>query len=167
MCFGVVSRWVHVQWSLETTVALTDGRVILIVVIYCTPWGPLTRVLVSARIDTQILARCPSQAKWRDNCKRINPDWEFRIYTDDDNRKLVQEHYPWFLATYDSYPVRIAPLNNLHRWSVHQIHARCDHYRKISIESMPLEFSISHILEGSTWFVLCFSSAPPVANRQN
>lgn len=27
-----------------------------------------------------------------------------RLWTDDDNRQLVKEHYPWFLDTYDSLP---------------------------------------------------------------
>ena len=35
---------------------------------------------------------------------RLNPGWEFRIYNDDENRKLLEDFYPWFLATYDSYP---------------------------------------------------------------
>ena len=27
-----------------------------------------------------------------------------RLWTDEDNRRLVTEHYPWFLDTYDSLP---------------------------------------------------------------
>ena len=27
-----------------------------------------------------------------------------RLWTDDENRRLVTEHYPWFLDTYDSLP---------------------------------------------------------------
>jgi hypothetical protein len=42
---------------------------------------------------------------------RINPDWEFKIYTDADNRALIADHYPWFLKTYDGYPVS-------GRWSI-------------------------------------------------
>eukprot|EP00038_Savillea_parva_P013464 m.8386 g.8386 ORF g.8386 m.8386 type:complete len:403 (+) comp2531_c0_seq1:341-1549(+) len=49
----------------------------------------------------------PNQAKWRNNCQKLNPDWEFRIYTDDENRNLIATHYPWFLETFDSYPKMI------------------------------------------------------------
>jgi len=31
------------------------------------------------------------------------PSWEHHIWTDSDNRALIAAHYPWFLATYDSY----------------------------------------------------------------
>jgi mannosyltransferase OCH1-like enzyme len=30
--------------------------------------------------------------------------WTYRLWTDHDNRALIQEHYPWFLAQFDAYP---------------------------------------------------------------
>ena len=32
------------------------------------------------------------------------PEYLCRLWTDEDNRRLVTEHYPWFLDTYDSLP---------------------------------------------------------------
>ncbi len=32
-----------------------------------------------------------------------HPDFDYRLWTDADNRNLVALHYPWFLDTYDSY----------------------------------------------------------------
>ena len=39
-------------------------------------------------------------ASWKAN----HPDWEYRLWTDVDNRRLIAEHYSWFLDTYDAYP---------------------------------------------------------------
>ena len=36
----------------------------------------------------------------------LNPDWEFRVWTDKENRELVKEHYPHLLALYDTYTSR-------------------------------------------------------------
>lgn len=44
--------------------------------------------------------------RWRDyhvSWRRHNPSWELVLWTDADNRRLVEQHYPWFLATYDSF----------------------------------------------------------------
>ena len=35
--------------------------------------------------------------------KMHNPQWEYKFWSDEDNRKLCQEKFPWFLETYDSY----------------------------------------------------------------
>ena len=34
---------------------------------------------------------------WREQCKQMNPDWEFRVWTDHDNRELIKRYYDWFL----------------------------------------------------------------------
>lgn len=36
--------------------------------------------------------------------KKYHPDWEYKLWTDEDNRKLISTKYPWFLKIYDSYP---------------------------------------------------------------
>jgi mannosyltransferase OCH1-like enzyme len=41
--------------------------------------------------------------RWQSSWSRHHPDWEYRLWTDDDNRALIAEHYPRFLAQYDSY----------------------------------------------------------------
>ena len=40
------------------------------------------------------------QKTWLDN----HPDWTYMFWTDKDNRRLVAEHYPWFLEVYDQLP---------------------------------------------------------------
>ncbi len=42
----------------------------------------------------------PFQASW----KRYHPTWEYRLWTDVDCRKLIADHYSWFLPIYDLYP---------------------------------------------------------------
>lgn len=47
---------------------------------------------------------------WQDphnNCTRLLPDYEFKLWTDDESREFIAEHYPWFIKTYDSYPYHI------------------------------------------------------------
>ena len=36
-----------------------------------------------------------------------HPQWEYRFWTDDDNRRLIAAEYPELLSTYDSYPLGI------------------------------------------------------------
>ena len=46
----------------------------------------------------------PRFKKWSSTWRKCMPGWEYRLWTDGDNRKLVKDHYPWFLERYDSYP---------------------------------------------------------------
>jgi mannosyltransferase OCH1-like enzyme/glycosyltransferase involved in cell wall biosynthesis len=39
------------------------------------------------------------QATWQEH----HPDWEYRLWTDADNRDFLATHYAWFLPTYDGY----------------------------------------------------------------
>ncbi|MGY0061593.1 glycosyltransferase [Streptomyces sp. LZ34] len=41
--------------------------------------------------------------EWSASWRRYNPDWEYRLWTDTDNRAFLQEHYAWFLPIYDGY----------------------------------------------------------------
>lgn len=42
-------------------------------------------------------------ARYRETVRVHHPDWEHRLWTDTDNRRLIAEHYEWFLETYDGY----------------------------------------------------------------
>jgi hypothetical protein len=49
-------------------------------------------------------ADVPAQwEKWADSWRLHHPGWEYRLWTDSDNRAFLQEHYPWFLPVYDGY----------------------------------------------------------------
>jgi len=42
-----------------------------------------------------------------DAWRRLHPDWDIRLWTDDSMRAFVGDAYPDFLATYDAYPKMI------------------------------------------------------------
>ncbi|MGA2477752.1 MAG: glycosyltransferase [Spirochaetia bacterium] len=47
---------------------------------------------------------------WRafqERARRLHPDWEYRLWTDDDNRTLVEERMPHLLASFLSLPLNI------------------------------------------------------------
>ena len=44
---------------------------------------------------------------WSNSWKRIHPDFTYILWTDEDNRLLVQKYYPWFLPAYDMFPRKI------------------------------------------------------------
>lgn len=39
--------------------------------------------------------------------KSLHPEYEYKFWSDEDNRNLIKSHYRWFLSTYDSYPAPI------------------------------------------------------------
>lgn len=43
------------------------------------------------------------QASWRQHF----PDFEYKLWTDEDNLNLIKNDYPWFLETYNKYPKNI------------------------------------------------------------
>jgi mannosyltransferase OCH1-like enzyme len=42
--------------------------------------------------------------KWSLTCKQQHPDWEWVLWTDEDNEELVRTHFPWLLKTYLGLP---------------------------------------------------------------
>lgn len=40
--------------------------------------------------------------EWSHSCRRANPDWEWVLWTDQDNMKLVEKYAPWFASTYEA-----------------------------------------------------------------
>jgi hypothetical protein len=46
-------------------------------------------------------------ARWSQSWRDANPGWEYRLWTDDDNRRLVSQRFPWLLRVYDALPVPV------------------------------------------------------------
>lgn len=44
-----------------------------------------------------------SQEEW----KRLHPSWQYKLWTDTDNRNLIKNKYSWFLPIYDNYKYNI------------------------------------------------------------
>lgn len=47
------------------------------------------------------------QKEWQKTWLANHPDWTYMFWTDPDNRRLVAEHFPWFLDVYDALPSNI------------------------------------------------------------
>ena len=47
------------------------------------------------------------QKQWQKTWLQNHPGWTYMFWTDKDNRKLVAEHFPWFLDVYDQFPRNI------------------------------------------------------------
>lgn len=48
-----------------------------------------------------------SLRKFQQSWKNCHPDWEYRLWTDEDNRQFLATNYPWFLDIYDGYTENI------------------------------------------------------------
>ena len=38
--------------------------------------------------------------RWSSTCRRKNLDWEYVLWTDEDNYKIIKKYVPWFLKPY-------------------------------------------------------------------
>lgn len=46
-------------------------------------------------------------ARWSESFKRMNPDFDYVLWDDFDNRSFIEKYYSWFLPIYDAYPREI------------------------------------------------------------
>jgi mannosyltransferase OCH1-like enzyme len=63
--------------------------------------GGIPKIIHQSWKDTNLP---PRFEKWRKQWLKMHPDYTFMFWTDEDNRKLVMEHYPWLLTIYDAFP---------------------------------------------------------------
>ena len=66
--------------------------------------GGITKVIHQSWKSHKLL---PHQAQWQESWKEKHPQWLYRLWTDTENHKLVQESLPWLLPTYESMPKEI------------------------------------------------------------
>jgi hypothetical protein len=64
----------------------------------------IPRIIHQSWKNTAIPLKC---APLRQTWLRQHPRWEYRFWTDADNRKLIATYYPELLSMYDSYPLNI------------------------------------------------------------
>ena len=61
--------------------------------------------------------------KWRaaqQSCIDMHPGYKYMLWTDEDALALVRDKYPWFLATYSSYPYNIQRADALRYFVLHE-----------------------------------------------
>ena len=44
-----------------------------------------------------------SMRSWQSSWQKHHPSWEYRLWTDEDNYRLVAEYYPWLLPVYEGF----------------------------------------------------------------
>ena len=57
---------------------------------------------------------------WSQSCRDMYPDWEYNLWTDDDNLELIRTHYAWFLETYQSYDDNIKRVDAARYFILHR-----------------------------------------------
>ncbi len=60
---------------------------------------------------------------WPSTWRTHHSEWHYHLWTDEDNRALIQHSYPWFLKTYDALPSGVmradaSRLFYMHRYGV-------------------------------------------------
>lgn len=68
------------------------------------PEVKIPKIIMQTWVDKNI------PKKWKvspESIKRMMPDWEYVLMTDEDNRKFVKKHFPDFLPYYDAFPHNI------------------------------------------------------------
>lgn len=62
----------------------------------------------------------PSKYKtWSETWIKNHPTWEYKLWTDTDNRNLVEQHYPWFLPVYDAFDKNIFKVDSVRYLYMH------------------------------------------------
>jgi len=90
--------------------------------------------------------------KWVESWNEKNPEWEYRLWTDEDNRNLIKEYFPKFLKMYDSYDKPIYRAD-IARYCIIYIHGGV--YADLDFECLkPLD----ELIENDT----CFFGLEPV-----
>ncbi|KAJ3251871.1 hypothetical protein HDU77_005617 [Chytriomyces hyalinus] len=103
-------------WTLLMTIPLI-AMLILVTVFLLSSSSPSSAKRITTANEQQQSRKIPKviHQSWKtklvptkyarmvDSWKSMNPDYEYRIWSDSDNRNLIETHYPWFLEVFDSY----------------------------------------------------------------
>ncbi|KAJ3075618.1 hypothetical protein HDU98_007430 [Podochytrium sp. JEL0797] len=58
--------------------------------------------------------------QWSASWTFLNPSYEYKLWSDIDNRNLIAEHYAWFLPTFDSYAKPICKADAVRAFYLHR-----------------------------------------------
>lgn len=98
-------RWVDHGGSLEQRLHIGDLNSLMVPEDACSepavePYG-IPKIIHQSWKDESVPHKYQD---WQSSWQLNHPDWEYRLWTDADNRALIQSDYPWFLDIYDSLP---------------------------------------------------------------
>lgn len=61
----------------------------------------------------------PEYKQWQASWIHYHPTWQYRLWTDDDSRAFLAQHYPWFIPIYDGYDENIKRTNSWRYFVLH------------------------------------------------
>jgi mannosyltransferase OCH1-like enzyme len=60
--------------------------------------------------------------KWKESWEHFHQSpWEHKLWTDFDNMILVNDHYPWFLPTYNNFKMNIMRVDSARYMYMHKV----------------------------------------------
>ncbi|KAL1897801.1 hypothetical protein Cpir12675_002144 [Ceratocystis pirilliformis] len=66
--------------------------------------GTVPKIFHQSWIDSNLPIKFQ---QWSENCRRVHHDYEWVLWTNEDNKNLVKKHFPWLLEAYISLPSEI------------------------------------------------------------
>lgn len=70
--------------------------------------------------DTKGVTSIPSMGSHApERCQKVNPDFTVNVWNASAGRNLLEEHYDWFLETYDNYPHPIQRVDAIKYFVLH------------------------------------------------
>ncbi|EXJ64923.1 hypothetical protein A1O7_01262 [Cladophialophora yegresii CBS 114405] len=89
--------------------------------------------------------------RWSATCRQQHPDWEWVLWTDEDNEELVRTHFPWLLKTYLGLPgviYRADLVRNLYMYMFGGLYADLDVECLRPHDQLFAEYNVSTIKHG-------------------
>ncbi|TVY49508.1 Mannosyl phosphorylinositol ceramide synthase [Lachnellula occidentalis] len=80
------------------------------------------RTQIIPKIIHQTYKNSTIPAKWKpsqQSCIDLHDDYEYKLWTDDMSREFIVNEYPWFTATFDSYPFPIQRADAIRYFVLH------------------------------------------------
>ncbi|KKF95425.1 Inositol phosphoceramide mannosyltransferase 3 [Ceratocystis fimbriata CBS 114723] len=63
--------------------------------------GTVPKIFHQSWIDSNLPTKFQ---QWSENCRKVHHDYEWVLWTNEDNENLVRKHFPWLLEAYVSLP---------------------------------------------------------------
>jgi hypothetical protein len=69
------------------------------------PLAPTMRAIPKLFHQSWSTTELPKKfAAWSERCRTLHPDWEWVLWTDDDNARLFERYLPWLVDTFQHLP---------------------------------------------------------------
>ncbi|KAK9234067.1 nucleotide-diphospho-sugar transferase [Lipomyces kononenkoae] len=101
---------------------------------------------------------------WSRSCREENPDWQWVLWTDEDNLNLVAKYFPWFLEYYEKLPGvihRADLVRNMYMYVYGGMYADLDVECLRPADELFESFNVSTVPYPSTYDALYHSRSHP------